>query len=284
MSCGRLAVRVHRLPGRCPGRGGSQWDFEIVASRPRAAGHAAGPRRRGRGLLRRSPRLERVSPSPRPSPPAAAAGSRSGDVVVHLGVEEDFRPARKAHPAFVVDDLAALITALEAAGVAVRPNPDAEPGAGAYVDDPFGNRIELIADRREAGREFGREAPAGAASDPAALPAGSVAKWRSDPPGVRAARQLGRRWGGLEETKKTPWPPPPARPRPRPRWGASSVRAARLLVQPRLERPRRGLCLAGALRASSESFSMVRIRRRPQVRLGTCARIRSARTTVVDRG
>ena len=68
-----------------------------------------------------------------------------GATSVHLGVEDDFRPARKAHPAFVVRDLAALEAALGAAGADVRPNPDREPGAGAYVDDPFGNRIELIA-------------------------------------------------------------------------------------------------------------------------------------------
>ncbi len=69
-----------------------------------------------------------------------------GATVVHLGVEEDFRPARKAHPAFVVRDLPALEAVLRAAGVEVRPNPDAPSGAGAYVDDPFGNRIELIAE------------------------------------------------------------------------------------------------------------------------------------------
>jgi catechol 2,3-dioxygenase-like lactoylglutathione lyase family enzyme len=66
-------------------------------------------------------------------------------VAVHLGVEEGFRPARKAHPALVVRDLADLEAALRAAGVEVRANPDAEVGRGAYVDDPFGNRIELLA-------------------------------------------------------------------------------------------------------------------------------------------
>jgi catechol 2,3-dioxygenase-like lactoylglutathione lyase family enzyme len=88
--------------------------------------------------------LERI---PKPPPLAARGGCwfRHGDVAVHLGVEEDFRPARKAHPAFVVDDLAALRDACEAAGVAVRPNPDREAGTGAYVDDPFGNRIEFVA-------------------------------------------------------------------------------------------------------------------------------------------
>jgi catechol 2,3-dioxygenase-like lactoylglutathione lyase family enzyme len=84
---------------------------------------------------------------PKPPPLAARGGCwfRHGDVAVHLGVEEDFRPARKAHPAFVVDDLGALQDRCAAAGVVVRPNPDGDPGRGAYVDDPFGNRIEFIA-------------------------------------------------------------------------------------------------------------------------------------------
>ncbi len=69
-----------------------------------------------------------------------------GSVSLHLGVEEGFRPARKAHPALVVRDLPALEAALEAAGVEVRPNSELAPGGGAYVDDPFGNRIELIAE------------------------------------------------------------------------------------------------------------------------------------------
>jgi catechol 2,3-dioxygenase-like lactoylglutathione lyase family enzyme len=87
--------------------------------------------------------LERV---PKPPPLAARGGCwfRHGEVAVHLGVEEEFRPARKAHPAFVVDDLAALQAVCEEAGIEVRPNPDGERGRGAYVDDPFGNRIELI--------------------------------------------------------------------------------------------------------------------------------------------
>lgn len=67
-----------------------------------------------------------------------------GALKVHLGVEADFRPARKAHPAFAVRDLAALRQALAAAGVAIV---DDEPLAGfdrCYVADPFGNRIELL--------------------------------------------------------------------------------------------------------------------------------------------
>ncbi len=84
---------------------------------------------------------------PKPEPMASRGGCwfRNGTVAVHLGVEADFRPAKKAHPALVVRDLPALEAALVAAGVEVRPNPDQPEGAGAYVDDPFGNRIELIA-------------------------------------------------------------------------------------------------------------------------------------------
>ena|SRR5579862_5286598 len=67
------------------------------------------------------------------------------DVVkIHLGVETDFRPARKAHPALLVVDLQALKVSLEAAGFLLRSD---EPLAGydrIYVDDPFGNRIELL--------------------------------------------------------------------------------------------------------------------------------------------
>jgi 5-(carboxyamino)imidazole ribonucleotide synthase len=69
---------------------------------------------------------------------------QSGELRIHLGVEKDFRPARKAHPALVVGDLVALSTALNADGYPVRSE---EPLAGftrVYVDDPFGNRIELI--------------------------------------------------------------------------------------------------------------------------------------------
>jgi catechol 2,3-dioxygenase-like lactoylglutathione lyase family enzyme len=84
---------------------------------------------------------------PKPEPQASRGGCWFGDgpVKVHLGVEEDFRPARKAHPALVVRDLPALEARLREAGVEVRPDPDSPPGAAAYVDDPFGNRIELVA-------------------------------------------------------------------------------------------------------------------------------------------
>jgi catechol 2,3-dioxygenase-like lactoylglutathione lyase family enzyme len=65
-------------------------------------------------------------------------------VKIHLGVEPEFRPARKAHPGLLVDDLGKTVAILRGAGHEVR---DGEPLAGvdhAYVDDPFGNRIELL--------------------------------------------------------------------------------------------------------------------------------------------
>ncbi len=68
----------------------------------------------------------------------------NANVKVHLGVDAEFRPARKAHPALVVGGLGLLVERLRAAGVTVR---DDEPLAAyvrACVDDPFGNRIELL--------------------------------------------------------------------------------------------------------------------------------------------
>ena len=67
-----------------------------------------------------------------------------GTLRVHLGVEADFRPARKAHPAFLVDDLAALVATITAAGFEVKTDEPLEGYERVYVDDPFGNRIELL--------------------------------------------------------------------------------------------------------------------------------------------
>jgi ketosteroid isomerase-like protein/catechol 2,3-dioxygenase-like lactoylglutathione lyase family enzyme len=63
---------------------------------------------------------------------------------VHLGVEAEFRPARKAHPALVVGDLTALTARLEGAGLGVVPAEEEQARARCFVDDPFGNRLELI--------------------------------------------------------------------------------------------------------------------------------------------
>ena len=73
-----------------------------------------------------------------------------GSLKVHLGVEADFRPARKAHPAFLVDDLRSLRRALEAAGCTIKTDEALENYDRIFVDDPFGNRIELMERRNNA--------------------------------------------------------------------------------------------------------------------------------------
>lgn len=83
---------------------------------------------------------------PKPAHLAVRGGCwfERGAVRIHLGVDKDFRAARKAHPALLVDDLRALAAALIAAGFATR---DGEPLEGYVridVNDPFGNRIELM--------------------------------------------------------------------------------------------------------------------------------------------
>jgi catechol 2,3-dioxygenase-like lactoylglutathione lyase family enzyme len=68
----------------------------------------------------------------------------SGSVQIHLGVENDFRPAKKAHPALRCTDYSSLVQRLRVAGVEVV-EPNDIPGVRrCHVHDPFGNRIELI--------------------------------------------------------------------------------------------------------------------------------------------
>ena len=65
---------------------------------------------------------------------------------LHLGVEAGFAPARKAHPALRVADLGGVAAALEAAGHRVGWDDRLLGVRRLYVADPFGNRVELIAD------------------------------------------------------------------------------------------------------------------------------------------
>lgn len=67
------------------------------------------------------------------------------DVEVHLGTEPDFSPAKKAHPAFVVDDLDNLVAKLIAADHPVRWDEKIAGRLRFFTDDPVGNRIEFIA-------------------------------------------------------------------------------------------------------------------------------------------
>jgi catechol 2,3-dioxygenase-like lactoylglutathione lyase family enzyme len=68
----------------------------------------------------------------------------SGTVKIHLGVDPDFRPAKKAHPALRVTGLAGLTATLAAAGVSVVTDDHLEGCDRIFAFDPFGNRIELL--------------------------------------------------------------------------------------------------------------------------------------------
>jgi len=83
---------------------------------------------------------------PKPAEAAARGGVwfKCGELQLHLGVEETFAPARKAHPAFRVRGYEVLLDKLSANGVKVNRDMT-QPGVErAFVQDPFGNRIELI--------------------------------------------------------------------------------------------------------------------------------------------
>ena len=83
-----------------------------------------------------------------PKPPELA--KRGGcwfesDVVrVHLGVEEPFRPARKAHIAFKVDEVAALAARARDGGFEVVEDSDLPGHERVFIYDPFGNRLEFL--------------------------------------------------------------------------------------------------------------------------------------------
>jgi len=84
-----------------------------------------------------------------PKPPAlikrGGAWLQSGNVQLHLGVEKDFRPARKAHPAFIVDDIETTLEKVQQAGYEWdESQPPLDGYKRAHIYDPFGNRIELM--------------------------------------------------------------------------------------------------------------------------------------------
>jgi catechol 2,3-dioxygenase-like lactoylglutathione lyase family enzyme len=87
-----------------------------------------------------------LQPVPKPPELAPRGGAwfRSGDLEVHLGIEEPFAPARKAHPAFLVEGLETLRERIEAAGYRVTDDVPLEGFYRVHVRDPFGNRLELV--------------------------------------------------------------------------------------------------------------------------------------------
>lgn len=82
----------------------------------------------------------------KPEPLAGRGGAwfQVGAQQLHVGVEAEFEPARKAHPAFVVDDVEPLAARLEAAAVEVRWDHELPGVRRFYADDPWGNRLEFL--------------------------------------------------------------------------------------------------------------------------------------------
>jgi catechol 2,3-dioxygenase-like lactoylglutathione lyase family enzyme len=82
-----------------------------------------------------------------PKPPALAERGgcwfRAGPQELHVGVEEPFSPAEKAHPSLAVDDLDGLRARLEGVGIAVRDDDELLGVRRFYAADPFGNRLEF---------------------------------------------------------------------------------------------------------------------------------------------
>jgi catechol 2,3-dioxygenase-like lactoylglutathione lyase family enzyme len=81
--------------------------------------------------------------------PAEMAERRSiwftaGAVNLHLGIEPGFQPAKRAHPAFVVKGLDAILVACERAGLTAKPDTPFNGFRRVHVFDPFGNRLELM--------------------------------------------------------------------------------------------------------------------------------------------
>jgi catechol 2,3-dioxygenase-like lactoylglutathione lyase family enzyme len=89
-----------------------------------------------------------------PKPPALAGRGglwfQCGPQEIHIGIEKDFYPAKKAHPAIRLRDEASikeLKARLKSAGVAIRDDRDIEDAARFFAQDPWGNRLEFVAAR-----------------------------------------------------------------------------------------------------------------------------------------
>jgi catechol 2,3-dioxygenase-like lactoylglutathione lyase family enzyme len=103
----------------------------------------AGEERRARDFYGR---LLGIPELPKPATLQARGGAWFGadGLQIHLGVDKDFAPARKAHPAFLVEDLAAIADRLRAESYPVIDD-ELLPGYDRlFTADPFGNRIELL--------------------------------------------------------------------------------------------------------------------------------------------
>lgn len=68
----------------------------------------------------------------------------TGEAEIHLGVEQDFRPAKKAHPAFLVTELTDLADKLQANGHEPNWDTSIPELRRFFVFDAVGNRLEFI--------------------------------------------------------------------------------------------------------------------------------------------
>jgi catechol 2,3-dioxygenase-like lactoylglutathione lyase family enzyme len=83
---------------------------------------------------------------PKPAPLNASGGMWfvTGATQLHIGSQADFVPAKKAHPAFVIEDFEGYCALLRTHAVDVREEVQVAGRRRAGIEDPFGNRIELI--------------------------------------------------------------------------------------------------------------------------------------------
>ncbi|MEV0123436.1 VOC family protein [Streptomyces sp. NPDC050703] len=83
-----------------------------------------------------------------PKPPALAARGgcwfAAGGVRLHLGIETDFRPARKAHPGLRVAGIETFAERLASHGADVTWDHDLPGHRRCYAHDPVGNRLEFL--------------------------------------------------------------------------------------------------------------------------------------------
>lgn len=63
---------------------------------------------------------------------------------IHIGIEEPFSPAKKAHPAFEVQNIDELRTHLLSNGIDVKEDNKLPGVRRFFISDPFGNRIEFL--------------------------------------------------------------------------------------------------------------------------------------------
>lgn len=84
-------------------------------------------------------------PKPEGTGDARGAWFDAGNVQVHLGIQEgDFKPATKAHPGLLVEDLKAAKLALERGGIKTKPGNEIPDFKRFFTEDPAGNRLEFL--------------------------------------------------------------------------------------------------------------------------------------------